>query len=243
VIKQINLNGMEITYELRRKPVKNLNLRIRADQSICVSANSYVPLTTIEAFLRSRSGYILAALDKFAERERNAPPPMQYADGEAFQMLGREFRLCVAKGSRNRAESRGDYVLLTVQSTDDFALKEKTMNKWMKTQCRNVVHSICRSVYPEFEKQGVAFPQIQLRMMVSRWGSCQPEKHILTFNTFLIKVPQPCIEYVVVHEFTHFLVPNHSKQFYDEMAKVMPDWKERKKMLEKGNYISRTYGQ
>lgn len=42
-----------------------------------------------------------------------------------------------------------------------------------------------------------------------------------------------CIEYVVVHEFTHFLQPNHSKNFYMQMTMFMPDWLERKKLLEK----------
>ena len=69
--------------------------------------------------------------------------------------------------------------------------------------------------------------------MISRWGSCQPKRGSLTFNIALIEAPISCIEYVVVHEFTHFLQPNHSKMFYTQLTMFMPDWMERKKLLEK----------
>ena len=67
--------------------------------------------------------------------------------------------------------------------------------------------------------------------MKSRWGSCNPGKGILTFNTQLMYAPPECIEYVVVHEFAHFLQPNHSALFYNEVAAVLPDWKDRRKKL------------
>jgi len=242
VIRQIDLNGTTITYELWRKPVKNLNVRVRTDQTVYVSANRAVPLTDIERFLRLKADFILGAQNTFAGRKQNAPLPHRYENGETIQILGKERELAVVKGSRNEAVSDGSRVVLTVSSPSDFALKERTMNKWFTLQCRDIITSVCEAVYPEFQKRGISYPQIRLRRMVSRWGSCQPQKKVLTFNTALVKAPPECIEYVVVHEFTHFLVPNHSRQFYDEMAGILPDWKERKKLLEKGNYIDRPYG-
>jgi predicted metal-dependent hydrolase len=67
--------------------------------------------------------------------------------------------------------------------------------------------------------------------MVSRWGSCQPRENILCFNTALIEAPVECIEYVVAHEFTHFLEANHSKSFYNKLEKIIPDWKQRRNIL------------
>ena len=92
---------------------------------------------------------------------------------------------------------------------------------------------VCEAVYPKFQKYGVKFPMLKFRKMISRWGSCQPKRGILTFNISLIEAPIACIEYVVVHEFTHFLQPNHSKKFYTQLTMFMPDWVERKKILEK----------
>jgi len=67
------------------------------------------------------------------------------------------------------------------------------------------------------------------------WGSCQPEKGVITLNSKLIAAPRNCIEYVVLHEFVHFIYSSHSKQFYEFVAMLMPDWKERKSELEKVN--------
>ena len=90
---------------------------------------------------------------------------------------------------------------------------------------------MCREVYPYYEKKGVKYPQIKFRKMKSRWGSCHPTKGILTFNTNLIYAPIECVEYVVLHEFTHFLQANHSPKFYEELEQVCPDYKECRRML------------
>ena len=94
-----------------------------------------------------------------------------------------------------------------------------------------IISDLCNKAYPYFEKFGVKYPVIKFRKMVSRWGSCHPGKGILTFNTNLMYAPYECVEYVVLHEFTHFLVPNHSDKFYEELSKVCPEWKEYRKKL------------
>ena len=68
--------------------------------------------------------------------------------------------------------------------------------------------------------------------MKKRWGSCQHQTKTITINSQLIEAPRFCIEYVMMHEFCHFIHPNHSKDFYTLLQVMMPDWKERKKMLE-----------
>lgn len=233
--KIINLNGCEICYNLERKNVKNINLRIKADQSIYLSANLYVSDDIIEEFLRSKADYILRALDHYADIAKYAPKPKQYIDGESFRILGHDRRLRVVQGKRNIVESDESYITLTVRDVSNPELKKKTMDKWIKNYCKDVLFAVCENVYPKFQKYGVAFPELRFRNMVSRWGSCQPKRKILTFNIALIESPISCIEYVVTHEFTHFMHPNHSKEFYGQLAMFMPDWQERKKILEKNN--------
>ena len=57
-------------------------------------------------------------------------------------------------------------------------------------------------------------------------------RHVITFNFYLIKARMPYIDYVALHELVHFLYPNHSKQFYAFLSNYMPDWKERKLVLD-----------
>lgn len=235
MIKTINLNGREIRYNLERKNVKNINLRIKADQSINISASVRVSDSVIEEFLRAKADYILRALDHYAEIAKYAPKPKQYIDGESFKILGHDRRLRVVRGKRNTIENDESYITLTVKDPADLELKKKTMDRWMKNYCKEILLAVCESVYPKFQKYGVEFPELRFRNMVSRWGSCQPKRKILTFNIALVEAPLSCIEYVVTHEFTHFLQPNHSKKFYGQLAMFMPDWQERKKILEKNN--------
>ena len=235
MIKTVNLNGRKISYNYEQKNVKNINLRIKADQSIYVSANFSVTDDIIEEFFKSKSDYILKALDHYANIAKYAPKPKQYIDGESFRILGHDRRLKVVQGKRNIVESDEAYITLTVKDVTNFELKKKIMDKWLKNYCKEVLLAVCESVYPKFQKYGIDFPELRFRNMVSRWGSCQPKRKILTFNISLVEAPLSCIEYVVTHEFTHFLQPNHSKNFYNQLAMFMPDWQERKKVLEKNN--------
>ncbi len=235
MIKEIILKGRLITYDLQIKSVKNINLRIKADRTIFVSANPGVSEQTIEEFLVSKSEYILKALDHYEELAKYAPKPKQYVDGESFRIFGHDRRLIVAQGNKNKVQSDESYITLTVKDTADISLKRKTMEKWLQSLCRDTIQSLCEAVYPKFQKYDIAYPVIRFRNMVSRWGSCQPKRGILTFNYALIEAPISSVEYVIVHEFTHFLQPNHSQKFYKQLAMFMPDWEERKRILEKGN--------
>lgn len=233
--KEIVLNGRRIEYDLQRKDVKNINLRIKADRTIFLSANSRVSDEVIEEFIQSKSEYILKALAHYEELAKYAPKPKQYVDGETFRILGHDRRLKIVEGKKNKIESDEAYITLTVKDPNDSVLKKRMLDKWLVSICKDAIQSLCDSIYPKFQKYGVVYPTIRYRNMVSRWGSCQPKRCILTFNYALVEAPISCIEYVVVHEFTHFLQPNHSKKFYQQLAMFMPDWEERKKILEKGN--------
>lgn len=75
-------------------------------------------------------------------------------------------------------------------------------------------------------------PSLELKRMKSRWGYCKLDGH-LCFNTYLIHLDKDLIDYVILHELCHFIVPNHSKAFYDEIEKRMPDYKRRIKEIKK----------
>ena len=235
MIKEIVLNGKRIEYDLQRKNVKNINLRIKADRTIFLSANPCVSQEVIEEFIESKSEYILKALAHYEELAKYAPKPKQYVDGETFRVLGHDRRLKVIEGKRNKVEYDESYITLTVKNPSDIIQKKKLIDRWLMSICKDTIQSLCDAIYPKFQKYGITYPTIRYRTMVSRWGSCQPKRCVLTFNYALVEAPISCIEYVVVHELTHFLQPNHSKKFYQQLAMFMPDWEERKKILEKGN--------
>ena len=81
-------------------------------------------------------------------------------------------------------------------------------------------------------KYGIDKPVITIRKMKTLCGSCTPSKNKITLNEYLLKANIRCIQYVVLHELTHLLYPNHNSNFYNFLTIHMPDWKERKKQLD-----------
>lgn len=126
--------------------------------------------------------------------------------------------------------SKADFILKALDKYANRA-EEPRVQYFAEDEIRGVILELCKKIYPYFEKFGVQYPTIKFRRMVSQWGNCHSHKGVLTFNTNLMYAPIECIEYVVAHEFTHFLQPNHSSKFYDELSKIMPDWKARRQRL------------
>ena len=87
-------------------------------------------------------------------------------------------------------------------------------------------------VYPAFAAVlGGQKPTIKVRDMTSRWGVCVPAKRQITFALQLYNMPAAAQIYVVVHEYCHFLVPNHSMAFWAQVEHILPDWKARRMLL------------
>ena len=92
--------------------------------------------------------------------------------------------------------------------------------------------AMSEKVYPAFAAVlGGQRPTLKVRSMTSRWGVCVPAKRQITFALQLYNMPEAAQIYVVVHEYCHFLVPNHSPAFWAQVEKILPDWKERRKLL------------
>ena len=230
--RTIQIDGIPLRYSLERKNVKNLNLHVRKDGSVYVSANNAVPEEKIDEFLLSKGTFIRNAQNKFMEQEHYKHLPKQYVSGETFYIQGRALRLKVSQSTKEKILSDGVYLLLEVKDPQNFTQKERLVKKYLDRQCKTVFGEIVDEMYPVFQKYGVAPPILRIRNMDTRWGSCLPSKGVITLNKRLLEAPRNCIEYVVMHEFCHFIHPNHSKHFYDFLSMLMPDWKERKKVLD-----------
>lgn len=228
----------DIPYLLTRKSVKNVNLRIKPEGKVLVSANNSVPTDFIDAFIEKKQRYIFSALSKYEEKKKLFQSvPKRYVSGESYDLLGKSLRLKVEVNKEENVYTDGVYIFLRVKDKDDFRHKEIMMSKWLKQYQTTVFEELLQEKYLLFEKYGVTYPTLKIRNMTSRWGSCQPKKGIITLNSKLIEAPRNCIEYVILHELVHFIHPNHSRQFWDFVAMMMPDWKERKEELEKRIYI------
>lgn len=221
-----------ISYVLTRKQVKYINLRIKSNGEVAVSAHRRVPATYVDKFVESKAPFILEALERVEKRrEETGDRPHNYETGEIFRLLGRDYTLVVEEAGLEEIFFRGDSLVLWTKWPDHYPHKKNMMEKWMRFFTRKTFSEIIDWAYAQFVPYGAPYPVWTVRAMTSRWGSCQPQTGKITLNSKLIFYPKEAIEYVVVHEFAHFAHPDHSKAFWALVAEIMPDYKERKKLL------------
>ena len=103
---------------------------------------------------------------------------------------------------------------------------------YTKEECLALFTQMSDEVFPLFSDilKGRR-PTIKAREMKTRWGSCNLRTHTITLNTRLTEKPRAAIEYVVMHEYVHFLHADHQAGFHAEMERLMPDYKQRRKLL------------
>jgi predicted metal-dependent hydrolase len=228
--KIIVLNGESVAYTLTRKRVKNINLRIGCGGAVSVSAPSSVPFSEVEGFIKSKADFVLRALEAAKRREAKQLSQSRLAEGESVTVFAEKYVLRIKKSARNLVETAGDELILHLKNPEDEKIGLRVLKKFLDKQVEKQLTALCFAAYPYFEEKGVRLPEIRFRNMKSRWGSCMPKKGILTFSYRLIEAPLEFSKYVVAHEFTHFLRADHSKFFYAELSRFMPDWKAKKRM-------------
>lgn len=130
---------------------------------------------------------------------------------------------------------KGSFILSAI---DNFKEAEKTISKplYDDNEFIFIVEHLFENVYNQFINENINKPTLKFRLMKSRWGSCNFVKGIITINRNMIYCTQEQIYYVIVHEFAHLIVPNHSKEFYAVVEKYCKDYKRIRKELKNINF-------
>lgn len=203
-------------YEWRRKPIKTLNLRVRPDGSLYVSSPPLVSQKEVERFLQKHRLFI----------EKTAMRRLTLADGTSVYIFGKKMPLFIeAATGRHHACITENGVYLYVREKDNRDERIGLYRNLLRETAECVFPRVLERLYPVAAPYGVPYPQMKLRRMHSRWGSCIPTKRLITLNTYLVTAPLSCADQVVLHELCHFLEPNHSVGFYAYLNRMMPEWR------------------
>ncbi|MDM5250095.1 SprT family zinc-dependent metalloprotease [Lysinibacillus sp. G4S2] len=229
---QIHFGNQFIDFFVERKDVKNVNLNIKPDMTVHVSANEKVPLNFIYDFVKSKGQWIIKHIKQFEEVLPLKQNEREYVSGESFKYLGKQYRLRVEQSTNETVKYFRGFIYLQLQNPTDFSKKEKMMDAWYKEKAYKVFGESLNKMLVLIEKYGVERPSLEIRMMKARWGSAQIDNKTILINTELIKAPKYCIDYVILHELVHFKYNNHSDSFYNMLFTLMPDWEKRKKILD-----------
>lgn len=220
-----------LTYELERKAVKRLNLRVRGDGTVHLSIPKRTTVAEAEAFLRDHEEWVLEALSRM-EKRAEAHPTAETV-GDSLPYLGGKLEVVWQAGTPARVEANmaEGRLTVTLPSPADPELRAAAIETFEKAETSKLVTALVDRYYPLFAARGVPYPKaIRVKVMKTRHGSCSSAKGYLNFSSKLCEYPIAFIEYVVVHELCHFLEANHSDRFWREVARVLPDWEARERL-------------
>lgn len=231
-MESIKYGDRVINFKLVRKNVKNINLTVKPNLEVTVSANKQVPLDYIKNFVSSKGKWIEKHLNYYEKTQEISQGKKEYVKGESFTYLGKQYRLKVFQSDQEGVKYLRGYIHLYVKDTDDLQRKERLMEDWYMERSRFVFMDSLVRMHDLVKAYKIDFPQLKVRKMKSRWGTCHINKNYITLNSVLIKSPRDCIDYVALHELIHFKVKGHGKDFYRLLNILMPDWRTKKKILD-----------
>ena len=200
-------NNKEYQIEVIRKNNKNTYLRVK-DNKIVVTTNYLTSNRTISKLITSNKEFIDRALTKSISKSEDT----------SFKLFGREYDIIYG------------FKDTEVDNNKIYTKDEKSLNKYLSLYITNIYSERLDYWYNIFEED-IPVPNLKVRKMTSRWGVCNIKNHNVTLNSELSKYDIKALDYVIVHELSHFIHHNHSKDFWLLVGKYYPKYKEVRKYL------------
>ncbi len=200
-------NNKEYEIEVIRKNNKNTYLRVK-DNKIIVTTNYLTSLRTIDNLINNNKSFI----------EKNLTKESQKKEDTSFKLFGNSYDVVLG------------FPYTEIEGNKIYAKDKKDLNKYITKYITNVYSTRLNYWYNMFE-ENIPTPNLKIRKMTSRWGVCNIKNHNVTLNLELSKFKTDCLDYVIVHELSHFMHPNHSKEFWNLVGKYYPKYKEIRKYL------------
>ena len=203
-----------------------ISIKVTPDCKVQVATLLEIERTQLIAAVKKRSRWIYQQLQVF-QQQNEFIVPRQYISGESHYYLGKQYQLKVIESSEHLQGVkllRGK-LQVTVKQKDMHKVQD-LLNAWYRARAKEVFTRRIEAVLDQALWVNKP-PKLKLLNMKTQWGNCSPTGN-LTLNSYLVKAPTRCIDYVILHELCHLVEHNHSKQFYELMSQTMPDWEGRK---------------
>jgi predicted metal-dependent hydrolase len=220
--RQTTLNGVPVTYEVRRSD-RARRSRIDVDlRGVCV----VVPTgsqTDPESLLAEHADWVLEKDAEYAT-ERARIPERRFEPGATFPYRGAPHEVVVERRSTSVVEA--DTLRLARHHVVETSVKRALECLYRRT-AREAFTEVAEAYAP---RMAVDYERIEVRNQRTRWGSCS-SNGTLSLNWRLVMGPPDVLEYVVVHELAHLQESNHSEAFWSIVAEQLPDYEERRAWL------------
>lgn len=220
-------DGSEILYELTRKPVRNINLRVKEDGTLRISANNRVSVKRIEEFIIAEQSFIQKAAARI-----NARTKVSEIRADSLRWLGREYPVRVIASSRECAVLEQQEIRVFTRHSEPEHI-QLLLRNWLTDSFTELCRQLSEEVRSSLIDSGLAPPPtlITIKDMKSRWGSCTWAKGHISINIRLAAYPKETVLSVLWHEYSHYWHHDHSGRFYAFLEKHYPEYRKWNSLL------------
>ncbi|WP_156299507.1 M48 family metallopeptidase [Streptobacillus canis] len=208
-------------YEVERKKVKNINLRVRSDLSIYISAPLNIDNYYIEQFILSKKDWIDKNIQKFKVYKENVQEET-FEDSTKIKFLGKYFSLNIIENTYDNVNISEDRIIINTKN-NEFNYKKKLIEQFYYKEAEKLFKQRIE-IYLSVMNEKI--DRLIIKTIKGKWGYCKPTEKIIALNTNLIKRSLFEIDYVIIHELAHLKHPNHSVNFYRHIEKYMKNYKD-----------------
>ncbi|MGQ9800591.1 MAG: M48 family metallopeptidase [Candidatus Saccharicenans sp.] len=218
----------EIKFRLIRSNRRTVGLEINHQGDLIVRAPERLELPAIKNIVKSHRKWIIGKLAEF-EKCRQLTRLRRFTEGEKFLWLGREYPLLFTKEAGPALRFTGESFILSSRRQGQA---REIFKKWYRKKARVYFEERIRSLAA---RNGFRFKKFRLSSARTRWGSCSA-RGTISLNWRLILAPPEIIDYVIIHELAHTREKNHSRTFWDLVARQMPDFRQRRLWLKQNGF-------
>ena len=229
MIDEVQWGRTTIRYGYEYRDRKTLAIHVHPDLSVSVSAPDGTHLATIRAKVRKRARWIYKARREF-QLYLPKQPERSYVNGETHRYLGKQYRLKAVHGDETSVKCQRGYLWVTTPHRPSPETSRDLLDEWYTERALAIFNERLLACHKKVARERIPYPVLAIRKMTRRWGSCTKEGRI-TLNLEMIKAPKDCIDYVIIHELCHLKEHNHGQKFWKLLARVMPDYEERRRRL------------
>ncbi|MBR3661333.1 MAG: M48 family metallopeptidase [Bacilli bacterium] len=207
---KVEIEGQKLDVIIKRTMTKRINMTIKEDRNIYITTNHLVRNKDILNFIEDHKKFIIKSLSL-----RNKQKEYQ----DSFYYLGKKYDIVYL----NTKE-------IIIADTKIFINHNIDIDKWLKKEANRIFKEELDKIYSIFPIT-IPYPNLTIRNMKTRWGVCNVKTNRVTLNFSLIKRNIKYLDYVIVHELSHLVHANHSKDFWKLVSILVPDYKNLRKEL------------
>jgi len=214
------------------KRIKRVYLRMEDDGSLRVSCPSRTPKYWIKDFVKENEAWIAKA-EKSREKAQAKEESLTGEDGVSCMWLGERYPVIFKEGKRDTMKFENGAAVFYLKDASNERVRKCFYNAAKKKLAELVEERRGELDEAVCVKYGRPLPEIHLRYTTSQWGSCTPAHNSISLSLRLIHYPPGCLDYVMAHEYSHILVQNHSKKFWNTVGSLMEDYAYWRNLLKK----------